>query len=71
MSRRCPEMVSELFRLEVPEISEQVIEIKAVARDAGSRTKLAVKTNDNLVFCCFHGVLNRMCEPRHLLANAL
>ena len=33
-------MVGELFKLEVPEISEQVIEIKAVARDAGSRTKL-------------------------------
>ncbi|MFL2698120.1 MAG: transcription termination factor NusA [Gammaproteobacteria bacterium] len=49
LSRRCPEMVSELFRLEVPEISEQVIEIKAVARDAGSRTKLAVKTNDNRI----------------------
>ena len=49
LSRRCPEMVSELFRLEVPEISEQVIEIKAVARDAGSRTKLAVETNDNRI----------------------
>ena len=42
-------MVSELFKLEVPEISEQVIEIKAVARDPGSRTKIAVKTNDNRI----------------------
>ena len=49
LSRRCPEMVEELFKLEVPEISEQVIEIKAVARDAGSRTKIAVKTNDNRI----------------------
>ncbi|MBE19568.1 MAG: transcription termination/antitermination protein NusA [Gammaproteobacteria bacterium] len=49
LSRRCPEMVGELFRLEVPEIAEQVIEIKAIARDAGSRTKLAVKTNDNRI----------------------
>ena len=49
LSRRCPEMVSELFKLEVPEISEQVIEIKAVARDPGSRTKIAVKTNDNRI----------------------
>ena len=49
LSRRCPEMVGELFRLEVPEIAEQVIEIKAVARDAGSRTKIAVKTNDNRI----------------------
>ena len=49
LSRKCPEMVSELFKLEVPEISEQVIEIKAVARDPGSRTKIAVKTNDNRI----------------------
>ena len=49
LSRRCPEMVGELFKLEVPEISEQVIEIKAIARDAGSRTKIAVKTNDNRI----------------------
>ena len=49
LSRKCPEMVGELFKLEVPEISEQVIEIKAIARDPGSRTKLAVKTNDNRI----------------------
>jgi len=42
-------MVGELFRLEVPEIAEQVIEVKAIARDAGSRTKIAVKTNDNRI----------------------
>ena len=42
-------MVGELFKLEVPEISEQVIEIKAIARDPGSRTKIAVKTNDNRI----------------------
>jgi len=49
LSRKCPEMVGELFKLEVPEISEQVIEIKAIARDPGSRTKIAVKTNDNRI----------------------
>ena len=49
LSRRCPEMVGELFKIEVPEISEQVIEIKAIARDPGSRTKIAVKTNDNRI----------------------
>ena len=49
LSRRCPDMVGELFKLEVPEISEQVIEIKAIARDPGSRTKIAVKTNDNRI----------------------
>ena len=49
LSRKCPEMVTELFKLEVPEIAEQVIEIKAIARDPGSRTKIAVKTNDNRI----------------------
>ena len=49
LSRRSPGMVSELFKLEVPEIAEQVIEVKAIARDAGSRTKIAVKTNDNRI----------------------
>ena len=49
LSRKCSEMVGELFRLEVPEIAEQVIEIKAIARDAGSRAKIAVKTNDNRI----------------------
>ena len=34
------------FKLEVPEIAEEVIEIRAVAREAGARTKIAVKTND-------------------------
>jgi len=49
LSRRSPGMVAELFKLEVPEIAEQVIEVKAIARDAGSRTKIAVKTNDNRI----------------------
>ena len=49
LSRKCNEMVGELFKLEVPEIAEQVIEIKAIARDAGLRTKIAVKTNDNRI----------------------
>ena len=49
ISRKCPEMVGELFKLEVPEIAEDVIEIKAIARDSGSRTKIAVKTNDNRI----------------------
>ena len=38
LSRKCPEMVSELFKIEVPEIAEQVIEIKAIARDPGSKS---------------------------------
>jgi N utilization substance protein A len=39
----------ELFKIEVPEIGEEVIEIKAAARDAGSRAKIAVKTNDGRI----------------------
>ncbi len=49
MSRSCPEMLIELFRIEVPEIAEEVIEIKAAARDPGSRAKIAVKTNDGRI----------------------
>ncbi|MDN4501081.1 transcription termination factor NusA [Alteromonadaceae bacterium BrNp21-10] len=46
VSRTHPDMLVELFRLEVPEIAEEVLEIKAAARDPGSRAKIAVKTND-------------------------
>ncbi|RLR17606.1 transcription termination/antitermination protein NusA [Sodalis-like symbiont of Bactericera trigonica] len=49
VSRSRPEMLVELFRIEVPEIGEEVIEIKAVARDPGSRAKIAVKTNDKRI----------------------
>lgn len=46
ISRSKPDMLIELFRIEVPEISEKLIEIKAVARDPGSRSKIAVTTRD-------------------------
>jgi N utilization substance protein A len=49
LSRACKEMLIELFKIEVPEISEQVIEIRAAARDPGSRAKIAVKTNDGRI----------------------
>ena len=42
-------MVTELFRIEVPEVNEDVIEIRGVARDPGSRSKIAVKTNDGRI----------------------
>ncbi len=42
-------MLARLFEIEVPEIGDQVIEIKAVARDPGSRAKIAVKTNDGRI----------------------
>ena len=49
LNRSCPEMVTELFSIEVPEINEDVIEIRGIARDAGSRSKIAVKTNDGRI----------------------
>jgi N utilization substance protein A len=49
LSRACPEMLIELFKIEVPEVSEDVIEIRAAARDPGSRAKIAVKTNDGRI----------------------
>jgi N utilization substance protein A len=49
VSRTRPEMLVELFKIEVPEIGEDLIEIKAAARDPGSRAKIAVKTNDGRI----------------------
>lgn len=46
ISRAKPEMLIELFRIEVPEIAEETLEVKSAARDPGSRAKIAVKTND-------------------------
>ncbi len=46
VSRIAPELLIELFRLEVPEVSEGLIEILGAARDSGSRAKIAVKSND-------------------------
>lgn len=48
-SRACPEMLIELFKIEVPEIGEELIELKGAARDPGSRAKIAVKTNDQRI----------------------
>lgn len=49
VSRSKPEMLIELFKIEVPEIGEGVIETKVAARDPGSRAKIAVKTNDKRI----------------------
>ncbi|WP_086983157.1 transcription termination factor NusA [Vibrio aphrogenes] len=49
LTRSKPEMLIELFRIEVPEIGEELIELKAAARDPGSRAKIAVKTNDRRI----------------------
>ncbi len=49
VTRSKPEMLIELFRIEVPEIGEEMIEIRGAARDAGSRAKIAVKSNDKRI----------------------
>lgn len=46
LSRIAPEFLVKLFELEVPEIEEGLLEIRAAARDPGLRSKIAVKTND-------------------------
>jgi|TARA_B100001013_G_C24622023_1_gene447602 N utilization substance protein A len=49
LSRTSPDMLIELFKIEVPEIAEEIIEIKAAARDPGSRAKIVVTTNDGRI----------------------
>ncbi|WP_372769022.1 transcription termination factor NusA [Pseudoalteromonas sp.] len=49
VTRSKPDMLIELFRIEVPEIGEEMIEIKSAARDPGSRAKIAVKSNDKRI----------------------
>ncbi len=45
LSRSHPALVKQLFALEVPEISDRIVEIMAIAREAGHRTKIAVRTH--------------------------
>ena len=49
LSRSHPELIRRLFELEVPEVAERIIEIKALAREAGYRTKVAVSSIDTKV----------------------
>jgi N utilization substance protein A len=49
LSRTVPDFLVKLFELEVPEIEEGLLEIKAAARDPGSRAKIAVKSNDQRI----------------------
>ncbi|MBY0341759.1 MAG: transcription termination factor NusA [Rhodocyclaceae bacterium] len=49
LSRTAPEFIIELFRLEVPEIEDELLEIKSAARDPGIRAKIAVKSNDQRI----------------------
>ncbi|MDH4162428.1 MAG: transcription termination factor NusA [Nitrospirota bacterium] len=49
LSRSHPEFVAKLFEMEVPEIYENIVEIKGVVREAGDRTKIAVASKDSQV----------------------
>jgi N utilization substance protein A len=49
LSRTAPQFIAELFRLEVPEIEEGLLEIKSAARDPGVRAKIAVHTKDQRI----------------------
>ncbi len=51
LSRAHPDLLRHLFELEVPEIQERIIEIKALARDPGHRAKVAVQSIDSKVDC--------------------
>ena len=46
LSRSHPKFLAKLFEIEAPEIAQKVVEIKAIAREAGSRSKIAVHSND-------------------------
>lgn len=49
LSRTVPELLTELFKLEVPEVGDGVIEIMGAARDPGMRAKIAVRTRDQRI----------------------
>ncbi|HJU05723.1 MAG TPA: transcription termination factor NusA [Nitrospiraceae bacterium] len=49
LSRTHPQFVTKLFELEVPEVSEKIVEIKGVVREPGDRTKIAVSSRDKAV----------------------
>ena len=49
VSRTHPNLIRRLFELEVPEIMDQIVEIKSVAREPGHRSKIAVSSNDRNV----------------------
>jgi N utilization substance protein A len=49
LSRSHPELVAKLFEMEVPEIYEGIVEIKGAVREAGDRTKIAVRSKDSAV----------------------
>ncbi len=67
LSRTDPGFVKKLFELEVPEISQGIVEIKAVAREAGERTKIAVHSKDDKVDPVGACVGMRGCRVRDIV----
>ncbi len=51
LSRSHPILVKRLFELEVPEIADNIVQIKGVAREAGTRTKISVTSSDDKIDC--------------------
>jgi len=51
LSRSHPNLVKKLFEIEVPEINENIVQIKGAAREAGARTKIAVTSSDDKIDC--------------------
>ncbi len=51
LSRTHPDLVTQFFAMEVPEIHDGLVKVKAVAREAGSRTKIAVTSSDEKIDC--------------------
>jgi N utilization substance protein A len=49
LTRRAPEFVAELFRTEVPEIEDGIVEVKSIVREPGERTKIAVISKDSSI----------------------
>lgn len=51
LSRSHPNLVKKLFEIEVPEISENIVQIKGASREAGARTKISVTSSDDKIDC--------------------
>ncbi len=51
LSRTHPDFVRRLFEVEIPEVSDQVIEVRSIAREAGNRSKVAVSCSDSSIDC--------------------
>jgi len=69
LSRAHPNFIKRLFELEVPEIFEGIVEIKAISRDVGERTKIAVYSKDEKVDCVGACVGMRGSRVKNIVAE--